>query len=974
MIPSHTPPIHAAPNKLVKRSTSASKNSISASYGGPSTKIPVPTLKRPATSHKRSATLQERRAHAVPRAEDAFRRSLVGSPSEQDSTIQWRNYFTPKMIVGPSVLSKRRNSTGIPNPIKRVYADRKYTPVLLSARENVRKPSIEFVNDADDASEPIFNPRLISDAPPNNGSYSGSSNARPATVSVPASNRFSRASLDFQSAPYGPRIGERKSIEDALNDQHAEDCKIESASSSFSASDILPAEPQTWKQPPPIRAPLAKYRRPGARARSNTPTSMGNRQSLSNDDSGPSITPRGLVNIVHSPSSPPISSPLTEINLNIPSHNTQTLPSPHPAATPTSFTPTHRESNGHIPINNSSSPVSHTPISQPSHQAASHGETSSNPAGSDSEIPSRDEELTDSQSDVVYDSVRTKAPKSSPGRRGPPIESIFGESPPFHIHGKHTMLRDFLQTGPLHEQGYTLKPRHSVIHEEDAISTPARSARHQSSTDSPIFPQNELHAAKAISSSPPTMPSLSDLRQHADRFPDVTDDDEESSWSFAEDDEPSVPMKNRFAHLGITPDLLSPHGNCNSSSAATTPQRPTVRSTDRDTRSSIFDWSEQQPLDKSPSNRSPPRPKTVHGKKDAETRGSRSVGRRAPSGLHTRSQSVPVVQDVDGKRQGTNKFGTWGIGSKGVTEDWNEDFDFDDPDESAPEEKRLDSGVSMFVPKSIRDQQTNVLANINLLRDWGLLIEELKELKIRAVALELLNSDHQKTWNEVDAMIDLADQESDEQTLAPRFSPPSSPSFDYDAFDEPLPVRPSMDSLRPTPLVTLPESFPEADFDFFNDVAAVSPTRTDDGITITPATPRRPRKNSEAVARSVIEALQQKRMTSEPAPGTEGRDKVHFDTATLKRIIPYVQELRDRVKKVMRDAEDLLPSPGSQGGSIGSNAGRSVRRRLREAPESPTLHRRSRRSTVTIERAASEDCIHSPTEELNTRLRMLAIS
>ncbi|KAG9548984.1 hypothetical protein KCU79_g14632, partial [Aureobasidium melanogenum] len=476
-----------------------------------------------------------------------------------------------------------------------------------------------------------------------------------------------------------------------------------------------------------------------------------------------------------------------------------------------------------------------------------------------------------------------------------------------------------------------------------------------------------------VPSSPPTMPSLSDLRQHAEHFPDVTDadadDDEESSWSFADDDddEPQVPYKNRFAHLGITPDLLSPHGHA-SSSANTTPQRPTIRSTDRDTRSSIFDWSEQQPIEKSPNNRSPPRPKTVHGKKDAETRGSRSVGRRAPSGLHVRSQSVPVAQEGDGKRTGTNKFGTWGIGSKGVTEDWNEDFDFED--ENAPEEKRLDSGVSMFVPKSIRDQQTNVLANIGLLRDWGLLIEELKELKMRAVMLEVLDGDNEKMWSEVDAMIDLADQESDEQTLAPRFSPSSSPSFNYDAFDDPLPAT---EHLMPPPLFGLPESPADGEFDFYSEEATVSPSRTDNGIFITPATPGRPRKNSEAVARSVIEALQQKRL-SNAGLNPERRDKVHFDTATLKRIIPYVQELRDRVKKVIRDAEDLLPSPKSLGGSIGSHGSRSVRRRKREVPESPTIHRRSRRSTSAIERTSSDDGLATPTEELNARLRLMAMT
>ncbi|THY19289.1 hypothetical protein D6D00_07733 [Aureobasidium pullulans] len=963
MIPSHTPPINTAPNKLVKRSTSVSKVPTSASYGGSTTKIPVSTLKRPATSHKRSATLQERRSHAIPKAEDAFRRSLYDPTPESMPDVQWRNYFGPKVAVVPAASTRRRSSTSIPNPIKRVTADRKYRPVLVSARENINAASIEFENDADDDDFDAVSSSNLMPNIPIAGRY-GSPSHQTAT---PASNRLSRATVDFQTNSFDSRIDERKSIEDELDRQDvAEMSRIESASSSFSVSDILPVEPQIWKQPPPIKAaPIVKYRRPGARARSNTPTSMGNRQSISHDESSEApVRHRDVDNITQNTETPSVSSPITEIDLRLPSHETHIASTALPTAA--SFSNTHSEDRVSFDTLPSAS--------RPLHQAAHHVDNTIHLAGSDSDIRSGDDEGLDSQSDTIYDSVRTRAPKSSPGRRGPSIETIFGESPPFHIHGKHTMLRDYLQTGPLHEQGYSLKPRHSIIHEEDAISTPARSARKQSLGSSPMLHMKDSPAQSNLPSSPPTMPSLSDLRQHAEHFPDITDDDEdqESSWSFADDDddEPQVPMKNRFAHLGITPDLLSPHGHA-SSSANTTPQRPTVRSTDRDTRSSIFDWSEQQPMEKSPNNRSPPRPKTVHGKKDAETRGSRSVGRRAPSGLHTRSQSVPVAQDADGKRTGTNKFGTWGIGSKGVTEDWNEDFDFED--ESAPEEKRLDSGVSMFVPKSIRDQQTNVLANIGLLRDWGLLIEELKEHKMRAVMLEVLDGGNEKMWNEVDAMIDLADQESDEQTLAPRFSPPSSPSFSYDAFDEPLPTLPSTDYLMPAPLFGLPESPANGEFDFFSEEGAISPTRTDNGIFITPATPQRPRKNSEAVARSVIEALQQKRL-SESGLNPEGRDKVHFDTATLKRIIPYVQELRDRVKKVIRDAEDLLPSPKSLGGSIGSHGSRSVRRRIREAPESPTIHRRSRRSTNAIERTSSDEGIHSPTEELNARLRLMAMT
>jgi hypothetical protein len=843
-----------------------------------------------------------------------------------------------------------------------VYADRKYRPVLVSARENVKAAPIVFDTDAGDDLEPVPGLKVVSSASVD-GFYSS-----PDSMPVPVSNGISPATVDFQSTSFDSRLDGSDSAKDQSDEQDdaPELSRIESATSSFSVSDILPAEPQVWKEPPPIKAaPLTKYRRPAARARSNTPTSMGVWQSLPEDASEKLAKYRDAVDSTQAAELPSVSSPVTEIDLRLSSHETKSTST----ALPKAGRPTNPQGDDLVSFNTLPSAARIRQQSAPTIGSPSYL------AGSDSDARSGgdDDDEHESHSDTIYDSVRTKAPKSSPGRRGPSIETIFGDSPPFHIHGKHTMLRDYLQT---HDNAYSRKPRHSIIHEEDALSTPKRSSRNQSLASSPLLRAKQSPVQTSLASSPPTMPSLSDIRHHAERFPNADEDDddgEESTWSFTgdnDDEEPQFPLKSRFAHLGITPDLMSPQGHA-SSSANTTPQRPSVRSTDRDTRSSIFDWSEQQPIEKSPNSRSPPRPKTVHGKKDAETRGSRSVGRRAPSGLHTRSQSVPTAQDADGKRSGTNKFGTWGIGSKGVTEDWNEDFDFED--ESAVEEKRLDSGVVMFVPQKIQDQQTKVLANIGLLRDWGLLIEELKEHKMRAVTLGVLEGGNEMMWGEVDAMIDLADQESDEQTLAPRYSPSSSPSINYDEFDEPLPTLPSTDYLMPSPLFGLPESPAGEEFDFFNEAGNTSSSRTENGILVIAATSRRPRKNSEAVALSVIEALQQKRLSGSGLV-PEGRDKVHFDTATLKRIIPYVQELRDRVKKVIRDAEDLLPSPKSLRGSIGSHGSRSVRRRIREASDSPTMRRRSHRFEQAVERVPSDEGIHSPTEELNASLRLMAMT
>jgi hypothetical protein len=58
----------------------------------------------------------------------------------------------------------------------------------------------------------------------------------------------------------------------------------------------------------------------------------------------------------------------------------------------------------------------------------------------------------------------------------------------------------------------------------------------------------------------------------------------------------------------------------------------------------IFDWSEQSRNDRDASGMDE-RPRTVHGKNGPEFRGSRAPGRRAPSSLHLRSQSVPVARE-----------------------------------------------------------------------------------------------------------------------------------------------------------------------------------------------------------------------------------------------------------------------------------------------------------------------------------------
>ncbi|KAK0808195.1 hypothetical protein LTR38_004660 [Friedmanniomyces endolithicus] len=740
-----TTPIPPQPNKLVKRNSSVRSTSGSALLSS-GTKLPLPVFRRPATSHQRSATVQE----SLRSAPSDDRMSIDPKPEDARDT-SWRHYFTPKVAREDYRFGRRPSSSGIPNPIKRVYPDRRYTPILMSGNEAVRPAQAEFDDgsmlDDESAALPKVAPATTSSQSTPNHSFSMgafqwqrpmSSKGRPPSSKLPRRGR-----PRITSAPQIPMGGSISSLPANEIERPAKRRDITDPQaghrSIYSSSDIKqPREPQIHE----IQLDLA----------STTPVSQ------------------------HLPISGAIIAETT---------------APADARAPL-------ERNRLPSANFDSIAAHHARVS------ASLSEIAASTVGSESEQRSIDGYSTDYQSDAVFDSFPTRTTRSSSGKRGPPIDTFFDDSPPpTFSSGRSTKLRDFLNDG-----------------------------------QSPALAQ-------------------------------------------VEDTGIALSRKKRACNGGAD-------------------------------KANLFDWSEQQP---SPSHhdQSPPRPRTVHGKKDPADRGSRTTGRRAPSGIHARSHSVPVVPDADGKRSVmANKFGTWGVGSKAVTEDWNEDFDFEESIPPVPEigsafldEKRIDSGHEMFVPKSIREQQESVVANIGLLREWGLLIEELKELRVRAVGLDMLSGPHAKSWQEVDAMIELADQASDEATLQPHPSPPSSPGFDFDEFDDP-----------PADVVMRDRSHQSSIKDFGLDesddeAGPIPPTIGVSHKAAVQASATRPRKDSEAVARSVIEALQSKRSVSDPtalstAPPAK---KVPFDTATLRHIVPYVNGLKRKVKDALRETEGLYSSP-----------------------------------------------------------------
>jgi hypothetical protein len=607
-------------------------------------------------------------------------------------------------------------------------------------------------------------------------------------------------------------------------------------------------------------------------------------------------------------------------------------------------------------------------------------------------MSSNDDDDTDMTSDSLFDSVRTRTTRSTSGAgaRGPRIETIFDESPPQKSSKmSFSTIKDQQSVKPLTD----LDIEAASWQDEETISTPTeKGASLRLRTPAHLFDHPSPLSSHPPSSPPPfgllgpnlMQPRTPRRNSEEERWSsgDI-ESDSMNDLSVTEDEHDAMDFERVATPLSMhrtNPTLV----DTSSSSMTETPQHtnqplaPTPNRPESATKSSIFDWGERSD---SPAGRTPPRPRTVHGKKGRP--GSRSVGRRAPSALHARSQSVPVVPDVEGKRDASppNKFGTWGAGNP-PTEDWDDDFDFpdvkDDQRAAETDPKRSDSGSAMFVPQSIRDRQRAVIHNSTLLREWTYYIRVLKDVRQRAVLLDMLDGNYADTWRQVDAVITLADVDEQAEGGAPRSptkdSSPSAPGFDGDAFeDEPgasvermrrkagrtvsarfsEPTMQAQGAARLRRKSVLPPndgifSPPTPKSAFAANEQGSSPT-PDFALQDTP-TRSRPRKDSEALARVVIEKFQNK-TTPQPLAADmddleESKDKVPFDTTTLRHIVPYVRKLADEAKEAVRRTEGLYSSPNTSPKAPNEPDFNKI---FRELPpdNSPTSGRRRRHSRTT---------------------------
>ena len=480
----------------------------------------------------------------------------------------------------------------------------------------------------------------------------------------------------------------------------------------------------------------------------------------------------------------------------------------------------------------------------------------------------------DSTSDTVYDSFRTGTTRSSYGTPRQPLETLFDKSTTSVHRTEPVTPAIFGSRYATSQRTYSTDDRTSFV---SAQATPQ-----------PLSPKRS--------------PQLGNLNREFFQDYDRSFADDEEEWSGLDDFVEYRRGADLFSVAPATPRLsATPHD---------TSRNPIPR--DHGLRNSVFDWSEPPSTERGSDNGTPPRPKTVHEKKrQGGHLGNQSSNRRSQGGLHARSQSVPAFQDLTGHRPDvTHKFGTWDVGRKGATEDWDEDFVFEKPSQSSPilptdYGSPLQNIDAIVIPDNIQKQQTNILANIGLLKEWGLLIEELKDLRTRAVSLGLRNEDQEKLFDEVDAMIDLADQEHEDDALSILRSPSSSSQhFSDDGVDGVTPPR------------TLPAGQARmSPSEMLRAVQHSNSVHSSPGIQFSesPIPSSQPRKDSEAAAQSVIQALQESRQEQREPDGvktsTKRAKKMPFDTTTLKHIVPHVDSLMRRVKDLIRQTEGLQTSP-----------------------------------------------------------------
>ena len=598
---------------------------------------------------------------------------------------------------------------------------------------------------------------------------------------------------------------------------------------------------------------------------------------------------------------------------------------------------------------------------------------------------SGDEDDMDSRSETIYDSTRTGATGSShSGVRRPPIDTIFDESPPPELPTKSKLvaLQDMLHNDSFVEHDQP----HPILEDEHDVSTPVRlntlSKEQQSPT--PVHGTKEFFLSPETSSSRPAIPV--ELESPKLAAPDLGDQQDDDLWEF-DNTESFRETRGKAGDDSSNNEHDTPLGSLSKHSEVSRRRESPPASGGKLLKPNIFEWSEQPSTDKDSSKGDSPRPKTaVHGRQAKEMRGSRVNGRRGPSALHLRSQSVPVSKDILGHRNHNNasKLDSWVLGNKGPSEDWDGDFEFEEPSPAPKEETvtsehmRLSYSSGMLVPRSILERQASVHGQFGQVKELTLLVEELKRLQVQAAGQGIMEGQSAELWKEAEGIINLATLDDEEQELFPPRSP-HSPSFDFDIFDE---DSPSVRARRKSVFSPPKEDRPSVMDDASGSQPSSRPSQDLSGLE-TPPPASRPRKESSAKAKHVLESIYQQRShydsTLLDAPFAQ--KKLPFDTTSLKDLVTRAGVVTRALKEIVRRAENGPESPEPQLPTPRDPP--FISQMFQQPPTSPTLSNLSKSPRVTQSPTTPKSQRSSPflggsiasndNNEINGHMKMMTV-
>lgn len=833
------------PNKLVKRPKSQHSNGRPFSAHPVSSPLAPSTLRRPATSHQRSETIKHRPTYSL-----GFEPSLALGPLVEPASRNiplenepWHPYLAASADVSsPERLNRRFSTPTRPRDqaVRRILPQTENAPALLLAtsithKENPAKPA----PDAPCSPAPVEfrDPFKVDDPSLQQSTLQPMETGvcQPPFEEAPESPAESTCPLDVREFRNGSFTGPKKRA----------------------VSTPLPALPNMegaiWVSP---RAP--------ERRNITDPSIFRRPPNTSANGALPALFSSGIMGS----QSKGFSSHGIEHNTGLGQHR-------------------HRESGQHASPDGSALPSACGSLRRrPKRHSIAASDPPSTVIGSDDTrvFTSGDEDETDFMSDTAFDSIRTHLTTDSSCFQPPRIESIFDKN----------IAPGVSDEAPAGASGTPSPCSHSLLKQPHELNVDRETLGVSSLT--PVTQSHtDVHEGYSEVSFPSDLSDEDDVRSMVAPLPgDKTlrpSRDLASFGTLSLDDSRDHPDGQAFPIAqDIPPEDFSVRESIELDSNSLVEE-----SHDATPKMNIFDWSEQSKTDREGSGPGE-RPRTVHGKHGPGMRGSRASGRKPPSALHYRSQSVPVAREPttsNESRQASGKFGTWGLGSKGVSEDWDSDFDFDekDKDECTMHDnlnpKKHVSRPSVVVPQAIMERQASLHGQFGQVQELTLLVEELKRLRHQASFLGIVRGSSNKLWKEAEGIVDLATLDDEDNNQ----SPPRSPSSLTFSFDES-----EGDSSQPN--------------DSWNRVSGDSmrASISENSSTRPVKTPCPDQTVNPTKANSVLDMIYRQRSSQETSAlnsHPSRSKKLPFDTQSLHDLVIRAGAVTRALKEVVRKAEGV---------------------------------------------------------------------